>query len=399
MAKKKPKTNIVEKFREDGSLIYKLDRVKQRGEYHINPGSSQEKYLKQFKFEGFSTFPKALYPTGYGFKVSGGQLLRPLSEKYGKKLHLVLSATKPSGVSRTKTRVNVTVNADKLAQVNREVSDVKRARNKEIGSLVREFLLDQFPKEFTGTAAGTFKYRPNKIAELLEDQEVIDNLSANDKVAIQGIYPQLLDDMVFTLKAPTKVKIVADGIKKSKKVYLQKIITEFETKLAANGSEATWQKFLNDHILMLLNSYAHVIEHQSVELTGKFPDFMLIDAYGYLDVYEIKKPSTKLFGYDSGRKNYYWSAELARAITQTEKYMSSVQRHRFELESKFGKNQVKAHIVRPRGFIIAGKRSDLKNEDTHLDFRVLNDSLKNIDVICFDDLLDNLKALLDRISN
>ena len=132
---------------------------------------------------------------------------------------------------------------------------------------------------------------------------------------------------------------------------------------------------------MLLNSYAHVIEHQSVELTGKFPDFMLIDAYGYLDVYEIKKPSTKLFGYDSGRKNYYWSAELARAITQTEKYMSSVQRHRFELESKFGKNQVKAHIVRPRGFIIAGKRSDLKNEDTHLDFRVLNDSLKNIDVI------------------
>ena len=79
--------------------------------------------------------------------------------------------------------------------------------------------------------------------------------------------------------------------------------------------------------------------------------------------------------------------------------MSSVQRHRFELESKFGKNQVKAHIVRPRGFIIAGKRSDLKNEDTHLDFRVLNDSLKNIDVICFDDLLDNLKALLDRISN
>ena len=132
MAKKKPKTNIVEKFRDDGSLIYKLDRVKLRGEYHINPGSSQEKYLKQFKFEGFSTFPKALYPTGHGFKVSGGQLLRPLREKYGKKLHLVLSATKPSGVSRTKTRVNVTVNADKLAQVNREVSDVKRAGTKKL---------------------------------------------------------------------------------------------------------------------------------------------------------------------------------------------------------------------------------------------------------------------------
>ena len=31
------------------------------------------------------------------------------------------------------------------------------------------------------------------------------------------------------------------------------------------------------------------------------------------------------------------------------------------------------------------------------DFRVLNDSLKNVDVICFDDLLDNLTALHQRL--
>jgi len=33
------------------------------------------------------------------------------------------------------------------------------------------------------------------------------------------------------------------------------------------------------------------------------------------------------------------------------------------------------------------------------DFRVLNDSLKNVDVICFDDLLDNLTSLYQRLTD
>ena len=125
---------------------------------------------------------------------------------------------------------------------------------------------------------------------------------------------------------------------------------------------------------------------------------MLIDAYGYLDVYEIKKPQTTLLIWDSGRKNFYWHSELAKAITQTEKYMSSVARHRFELEDKLRRKKVEARIVRPRGYIIAGRRSDLSKDGMQEDFRVLNDSLKNVDVICFDDLLDNLKALHERLT-
>ena len=272
-------------------------------------------------------------------------------------------------------------------------------RSKEINALVDEFLMDQYPKEFQGSSTGTFKYRPNKIAEMLADPDVVLNLSDNDKVALQTIYPNLLDEMTFSLKSAPKVKIVSDGIKNSKKVYLEKTIAEFEKKLSGSSSENVWQKFLHDHILTLLNTYAHVIEKQSVELDGKYPDFMLIDAYGYLDVYEIKKPQTTLLKFDKSRKNYYWDAELARAITQTEKYMSSVQKNRFELENKFRKSDVDAHIVRPRGFVIVGKRADLKTEGMQEDFRILNDSLKNIDIICFDDLLDNLKALLDRLTN
>lgn len=400
MAKKKSASRkIVEKKREDGSLLYRLDRDKKVGEYHVNTDSSQYKYLKKVQLDGFATFPTALYPTGFGFKVSGTQLVEPLGKKYGNKLSVVLSATKPSTVKKTKTRVTVTINANKLQQVNREVSDVKRAKRREIETLVQDFLIDQFPKEFTGGATGTFKYRPNKIAEMLADQDIVDNLSDLDRFAIQAAFPDLVQEMEFTLRSAKKVKIVTDGINSSKKVYLDKTIAEFERKLKGSSSENVWQKFLHDHILTLLNTYAFVIEKQSVELDGKYPDFMLIDAYGYLDVYEIKKPQTKLVSFDNGRKNYYWHAEISRATTQTEKYMSSIQRHRYELEAKLRKKGVDARIVRPRGFIIAGKRADLKTEEMQEDFRVLNDSLKNIDLICFDDLLDNLKALRDRLNS
>ncbi len=123
---------------------------------------------------------------------------------------------------------------------------------------------------------------------------------------------------------------------------MEKTIEEFKKKLSTTSSESVWQKFLRDHILTLLNVYAFVIEKQSVDLAGKFPDFMLIDAYGYVDIYEIKKPQTKLLRYDQGRSNYFWDTEVSKAVIQTEKYISNVERHRFELESKLEQEGIRS---------------------------------------------------------
>jgi len=392
-------SKLVEKKRENGSLVYRLDRERKKGEYFINPDSSQAKLLKKITFDGFRTFPRALYPTGFGFKVSGKQLLKPLYDKYGTKLRITLSASKPSSIHKAKTIVRVTLNETALTQVNRVVSEVKRKRRSEIEALVEEFLGEQFPRVFRRLTTGALKYYPNTIADLLEDEKVLNALSEKDKEALKATYLHLVGDMEFTLRSAKKVKFISDGIKTSQVVYLERIIEEFESKMEGSSSESVWQKFLHHHILTLLNTYAFVIEKQSVELDGKYPDFMLMDAYGYLDVYEIKKPQTPLLKYDQGRSNYYWDTGLAKAIVQTEKYISSVQRNRYELEANFRKKKLKARVVRPRGFIIAGRRADLDGEAIQEDFRVLNDSLKNIDIICFDDLLDNLKSLFDRLKS
>ena len=147
-------SEVVEKKRANGTLIYRLDRERKKGEYSVNPDSSQAKLLKKVKLDGFRTFPRTLYPTGYGFKVSGSQLLKPLHDKYGSKLRITLSATKPSSIRKAKTIVRVTLNETSLIQVNRVVSDVKRKRGSEIKTLVDEFLGEQFPREFRHRATG-----------------------------------------------------------------------------------------------------------------------------------------------------------------------------------------------------------------------------------------------------
>lgn len=392
-------SHILLRKRKDGSLIYRLNRDTRKGEYRINPDSTQTKFLKKLTLDGFRTFPRTLYPTGFGFKVSGAQLLKPLHDKYGTKLQVTLSATKPSAIRRSGGDVHVTINEPALIQVNRSVSEVKRQRASEIRSFVDEFLREQYPRQFKGSSTGVLRYQPNTIADLLGDEKVIEALSQKDKEALKELYPNLIQDMEFSLRSAKKVKLISDNIKTSQKIYIDKVIDEFESKLKSSNPESVWQGFLRSHILTLLNTYAFVIEKQSVQIDGKYPDFMLVDAYGYLDVYEIKKPQTVLMKYDSSRSNYYWDAELARAIVQTEKYISSVERNRYELEAKLRKRNMEVQVVRPRGFIIAGRREDLSNEEMQEDFRVLNDSLKNIDVICFDDLLDNLKALFSRLSS
>lgn len=388
---------IAEKLREDGSVIYRIDRQKKTGEYVLNKDSSQAKYVAKVKLHGFERLPTGMYAKGFGFTNAGSWLLAELGKEFGSKLRLTLSTILPSGIKKTGSTVQVTLNHNKLKAANNVVRNIKRERNDDIREVIEAFLAANFPKHFDPADQAALNYRPGKLAELLDDQEVLDNLNDDDKNAIRSIFPSLIGEMAFTLKSAKKVQIVAEGLKKTQQAYLSKIITEFEKKLKSKLSEESWQKFLRTHILTLLNTYAAVVEKQSVDLDGKYPDFMLIDAYGYLDVYEIKKPQTAVLSYDRSRKNYYWSPEVAKAVSQTEKYLGSIQQYQLDLENKLRKQKIDAHIVRPRGFIIVGCRADLKNEEMVHDFRVLNDSLKNLDLIFYDDLLTNLKALQERL--
>lgn len=294
--------------------------------------------------------------------------------------------------------LTTTVPGRSLAAANKQIAAIKRKRNAESRETVQYFLARQFPqfKEYKDRKP---EYVAGSIAEVLSKDRVLKNLGEDDKEKLAEFIPDYLSQVSGSLRSRKKLEVVFESLTAGRKVFLEKVVRDFRKKLdGGRTTEATWQKFLSEYILMLRTNYGEVLEKESVSLAGKFPDFMLIDPYSYLDIYEIKTPATELLKYDSSRSNYYWSSELSKATAQVENYLHQVQRHSASLAEDIRKSKgIEVSIVRPRGYIVAGTRAQLTNDKISDDFRILSDSLKNVDVILYDDLLTNLETFVDRL--
>ncbi len=124
----------------------------------------------------------------------------------------------------------------------------------------------------------------------------------------------------------------------------------------------------------------------------------MVDVYGFIDIFEIKKHDAKLLAFDKSHENYYWKPEAAQAISQIENYIDEVARNADEyVKAVKRKKHINIRVVRPRGYIIAGTSKQFNDEKESEDFRKLSNSLKNINFILYDELLERLKNLRSKL--
>ncbi len=398
--------NIIETKNKEGITYVIINLKTKKGNYRIlpKPGqrNSQFGFCEEIKFEGFSKLPSGFYTNdGNGLVGGGFQLLKVLHEHFGKKVELRLVAKGDADINARGAMVRVTLPHTELRALNAKVREIKQVKNDEIRSTIQVFLSRKFSKRFPKSSKSGNKYIPGSLAGVLERTDVLTRMNPFDRQHLEKLIPHYLSNIKATLAAPEKLKIIYESLDAGKVVYFKKVIREFRRRLKKpSESESDWQAFLSEHILVLKSGYGHVLEKNSVTLQGKFPDFMLIDPYGYLDIYEIKKPITSVLKHDKSRDNYYWDVEIARAISQVENYLHQVQRNSDGLINDIRRNKkIEINIVRPRGYIIAGKRDQLLNQKMIDDFRILNEALKNVDIIFYDDLVENLETFVKRIGN
>lgn len=96
---------------------------------------------------------------------------------------------------------------------------------------------------------------------------------------------------------------------------------------------------------------------------------------------------------------YYFSAEVIKAISQIEKYIlfleRNVEKYKTYLQRK---TSLPFSVIKPKSFLLIGNSEEFsRNNRKKEDFRVLRRSLKNIEIITFNELLDNLKNILAKI--
>jgi hypothetical protein len=395
-------SKIYEKKNASGKVFCRIDRKTKTGIYTINADSSQHALCEKVVLDGFDSLPAGFYTNdGIGLAGGGVLILREVHAKFRKKVDLTVRKLGDTKLDSRGKHVALAIAIHDLGALNATVRTRKRIYNEDNRSTVRAFLAAHIPRHFEAFKGARSSYAPGALNQILKQPEITQRLNTEDRQALESFIPEYLTSIEGTLRARSKLKVVFDSLDAGKQVFLKKVVKEFKQKLSRQvQNEAIWQEFLRENILLLRNNYGHVIEKESVALKGKFPDFMLIDPYSYLDIYEIKKPSTTLLKLDKSRNNYYWDVEIAKAISQVENYLHQVQRNSDSLITDLRKaKSLEVSIVRPRGYIIAGTRSQLKGAKMVDDFRILSASLKNIDVLLYDDLLQNLEAFVDRLGS
>src|ERR1700677_2450859 len=382
-------------------VVQTIDAKNKRITYHLLPNTSQAKHFSQINITGFAKLPSGFYKEGFGLaKPVGAFLVEQFTSKLGDRFELTITET-TTDIKKQGSLYHVYIAHADYAEIQRTLKDFRKDSNTQCRGYVQQRLSQLFKKTFKVSKKSSNvpnEYQQDRLAKIIKSSaSIAKELSKNDVTAVAELYAELLEKKRFG-ESVQQLKIIGASSRKTEKVILQKVVKEFESRLKKQLSENDWQIFLQKFILLFNTSYVQVLEKLSVSLQGKYPDFILLNIYNYLDIYEIKKPSTNLLKLDPSRGNYFWDTEVCKAISQTENYIHAINKNALAFADEVKRlKKVEVKVVRPRGFVIAGTRSQLMNAKMHDDFRLLSSASKNLDVIPYDDLLDNLKNLIKRL--
>lgn len=176
-------------------------------------------------------------------------------------------------------------------------------------------------------------------------------------------------------------------------------------------SEDDWQIAIAK-ILMLLNSnYIGFLEKLRIpiEEEGEFrePDFLLVDASGFIDIIEIKKADNiQILNKREYRNNFIPSQELSGAIMQCNKYCFWLTQNRKNNEALISKKikekygiDMNINIRSPKFTIILGRSIDF-TEQQKKDFKTIKSQYNNVnEILTYDDIIIKLERIIGTFLN
>lgn len=331
--------------------------------------------LKGVKIYYIGKKPKGLAKDG-SIKF-GKNVLEILRAKFDKKFHWIItdeinSITVERGIHKVRTSM-VT-----LGRLNSEMFD--RTRDIKMDLIRRSFAI-LYPSYFRSNT--TVVYVPGTLAPMLA-KEILPRLSSEDRDALVKFLPDFIasesHSSVNLLKAETQIESLKD------------LAADFKKAIDNTHAESWWQTYIKKNILIIQQGYIKAIEKMNVSIgKTKFPDFSLVTHDNYLDILEIKKPTSALMKLDDSRGNYYWDTEMAKAIIQVENYISNVSKYADPVRSYLqDEHKISLQVLRPRGIILAGDTRKFTTQKEKDDFRLLCHALKNITIVTYDELFTRL---------
>lgn len=261
-----------------------------------------------------------------------------------------------------------------------------------------KFLVDRLYLKTKRNKKDFLKYLGNDDVKSLE--ELITELLRHD--ALSDDFLRKLNDYFIKerLKDIVELGKVILSLRSAdlKTALAQKIITQMSL-TDISQLETLWQKYFEKNLLYLIFTYKKIfpkVELKDVEGDKKYPDFIGINHYNGLDIIEIKTHLKNALVWDNNHKNFYFSPEMSKAIVQTANYMDAIMQERFKVtedREKITQFTDEENLYHPRGIIIISSNEKLttkngEEEKLKRDFTKLRNSLQNIEVLTFDEVLN-----------
>lgn len=369
----------------------KVYDLKKKNIYYPFEGTS----IKEIVFLNTKELPKFISPFGFGFSERALNNFFRFKFEDDKIIKIVIADDKAYKKADNELLLILSELESLLSSINQE----QRACNDTKTILITNYLVSKYPsisfdhKETNNNKDLIFRNLNSKLIEKLTAEDV-DNLGKfYVEAANKFSRPDIVKRMIISMQ------------KNAQLVTLQEVIKNYEKLLKDNPPESSWQEFFNNYITLFDSRYAHKLDYKNIT-TGitKYPDLVLVDIYGYIDFYELKKSGMPLLQFDSSHKSFYWSKELAMTIAQASDYLQKAKENSISYAKTIKEETATAesdgidvNIINPRAIIVAGTKDELNTVKKRHHFKNLRESLKDIEFVLYDELLDRLKNLLNTI--
>lgn len=273
-------------------------------------------------------------------------------------------------------------------------------------------------------------YSDNKIPSANNITNIIGKIAERSgKISFNSEQREKLADNIPDILLNNNIKLEKDDVFDINKLAIRDVIEigrgiinknrKYEKELGVSDitKEEAWQKYFEKYGNYLLfgniklNPKECLDKEKTCSLNDKYPDLITCNRYGFLDLIELKRSDIFLFKFDKSHNNLVPTSDLSSAISQLNNYLQIIpyayktkdsqdkglqcasgmiligENNNFVKESKYLKEFMREHKL----------DSTQLNFWAHQELRKLNYSYSYIQVVLYDELIDNLENFINSI--
>lgn len=356
------------------------------------------------------------------YKLVNESQFKAIVNPFNKKLEKIKVTNENKPVRKFGT--TLVLSTDSFLRISADANEVYKT-GKSYQSSTENYLANlKSQKYLSKTKTRTTYVRPGEFSFLIDklyletkksNKDFSKYLNSTDITYIESLLKELLKNDVFTDEFLTVLNeyfikerlqeilklgrsILSLGTTDLNSIKAKEVVSSLNSD-SINQLEGVWQRYFEKYLLYLIFTYKKIFPKvllKDIDGEKKYPDFIGINHYNGVDVIEIKTHLKRALVWDSSHKNFYFSPELSKSIVQTKNYLDAIVQKRFE----HPEDQVNVtsfvedeNLYHPRGIIIISSKEKLTTkvgepEKLKRDFTKLRNSLKDIEILTFDEVLN-----------